>query len=70
MTSVTPATSATSRCVLFSPLMSAATYSAAEAMPVGPRPEVNSTLCALSMISTLLLCVSAVSFSALANLAM
>lgn len=70
MTSVTPATSATSLCVLFSPCINAATYNAAAAIPVGPRPEVNSSFCASSRISTAFDCVSAVSFNELANLAM
>ena len=39
MTSVIPATSATSLCVLFSPCIRALTYNAAAAIPVGPRPE-------------------------------
>ena len=42
VTSVIPATSATSLCVFFSSLRRAATYSAAAAIPAGPLPEVNS----------------------------
>ena len=50
VTSVIPATSATSRCVFFSLLISAATYSAAAAIPAGPRPEVSSEISAFRRI--------------------
>ena len=68
VTSVTPATSATSLCVLFSLLIKAATYKLAAAIPVGPLPDVNSEFSAFSSISTALLCVSGANLSALANL--
>src|SRR3989344_7013049 len=70
VTSVTPAMSATSLCVLFSLLIKAATYNEAAAIPVGPLPEVNSELSAISKISTDFDCVSADNFNAEANLGM
>jgi len=39
VTSVTPAASATSRCVLFSPFVTHATYDAAAANPMGSLPD-------------------------------
>ena len=69
VTSVTPATSATSLCVLFSPCIRAETYKAAAAMPVGPLPEVNSAFWAFSRISIDFDWLSGLNFSAEANLA-
>ncbi len=54
VTSVTPATSATSLCVLLSPHIIEAIYIAAAATPVGPLPLVNSFSDAYLNISTLL----------------
>src|SRR3989338_6356520 len=64
VTSVTPATSATSRCVLFSPCNKLETYKAAAAIPVGPLPEVSSISRAISKISTAFDCVSGLNFKA------
>lgn len=50
MTSVIPATSATSRWVFFSSFIRAATYNAAAAIPAGPRPLVSSETSALRKI--------------------
>ena len=50
MTSVIPATSATSLCVLFSLFNNAATYKAAAAIPAGPLPEVSSCASAFPSI--------------------
>jgi len=46
VTSVIPATSATSLCVFFSSFIRAATYRAAAAIPAGPLPEVSSEISA------------------------
>ena len=50
VTSVIPAMSATSLWVFFSSLIRAATYSAAAAIPAGPRPEVSSDISAFCRI--------------------
>ena len=56
VTSVIPATSATSRCVFFSSFRSAATYSAAAAIPAGPRPDVSSDVSAFLRILSASFC--------------
>lgn len=57
MTSVIPATSATSLCVFFSSLRRAATYKAAAAIPAGPLPEVSSEMSAFFSILNASFCV-------------
>ena len=56
VTSVIPATSATSLCVFFSSFKRAATYNAAAAIPAGPLPEVSSEISAFFRISRALFC--------------
>lgn len=56
VTSVIPATSATSRWVFFSSLIRAATYSAAAAIPAGPRPDVSSEISAFFRILSASFC--------------
>ena len=65
VTSVTPATSATSLCVLLSPHSIDAIYIEAAATPVGPRPLVNSLSAASYRISIALDCTSPLSFNSL-----
>ena len=68
VTSVTPATSATSLCVRLSPHSIEAIYIDAAATPVGPRPDVSSLSAASFSISIAFACTSPVSLSSLQNL--
>ena len=70
VTSVTPATSATSRCVLLALHSIEDMYIAAAATPVGPRPDVSSFLAASPNISIAFVCTSPLSFNSLQNLEM
>ena len=70
VTSVIPATSATSLCVFFSSFNRAETYNAAAAIPAGPRPDVNSEISAFFRIFNASFCVFGDKCNVEANLEM